>query len=72
MGYYSKILREKLSAISRRAYKHKSPTADWECMVEMIAAMNEQAEQESRRQLAEVFQGGSFDLVRVRTLSRLI
>jgi len=34
--------------------------------------MNEQAEQESRRQLAEVFPGGSFDLVRVRTLSRLI
>jgi hypothetical protein len=72
MGHSSKISQEKFSAIARRTDRHKSPTADWECMVEMIAAMNEQAEQESRRHLAEVFPGGNVDVVRLRTLSSLI
>ena len=72
MGHSSKFLQEIFSAIVRRAHRQKSPTADWECMVEMIAAMNEQAEQESRRHLAEIFPGGNFDVVRLRSLSSLI
>ena len=72
MGHFSKILQEKFNAIARRASKQKSPTADWERMVEIIAAMNEQGEQESRRHLAEIFPGGNFDVVRLRSLSSLI
>jgi len=72
MGHFSKILQEKFNAMARRAPQQKSPTADWERLVEMIAAMNEQAEQESRRHLAEIFPGGHFDVIRLRNLSSLI
>ena len=50
MGWSWKILPNR---IARRPLKKKSPTADWERMVEIIAAMTEQSERPSRPQPIE-------------------
>ena len=53
MGGYWKILQDKLGALPGGAPEPKSPTADWERFVEMVAAIQEQTERQPRQELPD-------------------
>ena len=67
-----KTSHENSRAAVRGIDRPRSPTSDWEFMVDIIIAMNEEAEQQAKRRLTEIFWDEKVDMVRVRTLSRFI
>jgi len=62
----------KFAGPASHGHQQKSPTADWVRLVEIVQAMEERGELETRRELSEDFLAKGFDIIRTRRLSSLI